>query len=139
MAADATGAAHAAHAPDTAAAVGARFARSLAAKDAGALKAILRPDVDFRAMTPGKFWEASDPDVIVDEMVLGTWFSPERRITAVLGVETDHVATLDRVGYRFKVQRPDGEFVIEQQAYYEMDGERISWLRIMCTGFLPVD
>jgi hypothetical protein len=137
-AAGATGAADTAHPPDAAAAVGARFARSLAAKDAGALKAVLRPDVDFRAMTPGKFWEASDPDTIVDDMVLGTWFSPERRITEVLAVETDHVGTLDRVGYRCKVQRPDGEFVIEQQAYYETDGERISWLRIMCSGFLPV-
>ena len=40
------------------------------------------------------------------------------------------------MGYRFKVERPDGEFIIEQQAYYETDGERISWLRIMCSGFL---
>jgi hypothetical protein len=35
------------------------------------------------------------------------------------------------------VKRPDGEFVIEQQAYLETDGDTISWLRIMCTGFLP--
>ena len=69
--------------------MGERFARSLAAKDAGALKAVLRPDVDFRAMTPGKFWEATDVDAIVDETMLGTWFAPERRITEVLAVEID--------------------------------------------------
>ena len=121
-----------------AALVGERFARALAEKDAVGLKALLRSDVDFRAMTPGKFWEASDVDVIVDQTMLGTWFDPERRITEVLAVETDSVGSLDRVGYRFKVERPDGQFVIEQQAYFETDGDKISWMRIMCSGFLPL-
>jgi hypothetical protein len=117
--------------------VGERFAQALAEKDAAGLKLVLRPDVDFRAMTPGKFWEATNVDVVVDEMMLGTWFVPERQITNVLSVTTDRVGSLDRVGYRFTVKRPDGEFVIEQQAYLETDGDTISWLRIMCSGFLP--
>jgi hypothetical protein len=58
-------------------------------------------------------------------------------VTSVLAIETDSIGSLERVGYRFEVQRPDGEFVIEQQAYFATDGEKISWLRIMCTGFLP--
>jgi len=119
--------------------IGERFARALADKDASALKALLRTDVDFKAMTPGKFWEAHDADVIVDETMLGTWFQPERRITETLAVDTDTLGSMDRVGYRFQVRRPDGDFTIEQQAYYETDGDRISWLRIMCTGFLPLD
>ena len=118
--------------------IGERFARALADKDASALKALLRTDVDFKAMTPGKFWEAHDADVIVDETMLGTWFQPERRITETLAVDTDTLGSMDRVGYRFQVRRPDGDFTIEQQAYYETDGDRISWLRIMCTGFLPL-
>lgn len=118
--------------------IGERFARALADKDARALKALLRSDVDFRAMTPGKFWEANDAASVVDETMLGTWFDPERRITDVLAIETDSLGSLGRVGYRFKVDRPDGEFTVEQQAYYETDGERISSLRIMCTGFLRV-
>ena len=118
--------------------VGERFARALGSKDSAGLKALLRSDVDFRAMTPGKFWESSDVDVIVDETMLGTWFDNQRRITEILAVETDSVGSLDRVGYRFKVERPEGEFIIEQQAYFETDGEKISWLRIMCTGFLPL-
>ncbi len=118
--------------------VGERFARALADKDAVGLKELLRSDVDFRAMTPGKFWEAGDVDVIVDETILGTWFAPERRITEVLAIETDSVGSLDRVSYRFKVKRPEGDSVIEQQAYFETDGEKISWLRIMCSGFIPL-
>ncbi len=117
--------------------VGERFARALAEKDAAGLKLVLRPDVDFRAMTPGTFWEATNVDVVVDEMMLGTWFAPERQITNVLSVTTDRVGSLEHVGYRFTVKRPDGDFVIEQQAYLETDGDTISWLRIMCSGFLP--
>jgi hypothetical protein len=118
--------------------IGERFARALADRDAAALKALLRIDVDFKAMTPGKFWEAHDVDVIVDETMLGTWFEPERRITETLAVDTDTLGPMDRVGYRFRVRRPDGEFTIEQQAYYVTDGDQISWLRIMCSGFLPL-
>jgi len=118
--------------------IGERFARALADKDAAALKALLRPDVDFKAMTPGKFWEARDAEAIVDDMILGTWFDPERRITKTLAVDTDTLGSMGRVGYRFQVRRPDGEFTIEQQAYYETDGYQISWLRIMCTGFISL-
>ncbi len=118
--------------------IGERFARALANKDAAALKALLRTDVDFKAMTPGKFWEAHDADMIVDGTILGTWFQPERRITETLAVDTDTLGSMDRVGYRFQVRHPDGEFTIEQQAYYVTDGDKMSWLRIMCTGFLPL-
>jgi len=125
-------------APGTPQYLGDRFARSLAARDADALKAILRPDVDFRAMTPGDIWEATDAAAVVDDTMLGSWFSAERPIVELLAVDTDTLGTRHRVGYRLKVQLPDGDSVVEQQAYFDSDGEKISWLRIMCTGFLPV-
>ena len=118
--------------------VGRRFAQALADKDAAGLKALLRPDVDFRAMTPGRFWESSDVDEIVDQTILGTWFDPERQITELVNVDTDSIGSVERVGYRFTVVRPDGDFTIEQQAYYQTDGATIAWLRIMCSGFLPL-
>ncbi len=118
--------------------VGERFARALADKDAAGMKALLQAPLDFRAMTPAKFWESNDVDAIVDETILGTWFAPDRRITELLSVETGTVGSVDRVGYRFRVVRPDGDFVIEQQAYYRTEAGRITWLRIMCSGFLPV-
>ena len=121
----------------TATQVGERFAQALAAKDATALKALLAPGVDFRAMTPTRFWEATDPDEIVDEDLLGMWFSPEREIVSLLAVDHDASGPVERVGYRLHVRRPDGDFVVEQQAYYQSEGERISWLRIMCSGFAP--
>lgn len=118
--------------------MGERFARALADRDSVGLKALLRPGVDFRAMTPTRFWESNDVDEIVDETILGTWFDPSRRITGIVGVETSTIERLERVGYRFVVDRPDGEFTIEQQVYYEHDGAAIVWMRVMCTGFLPL-
>ncbi len=118
--------------------IGERFAHALANKDAVGLKALLAAEVDFRAMTPAKFWESHDVDAIVDETILGTWFAPEGRITEVLSVQTEVLGSRHRVGYRFAVNRPDGDYIIEQQAYYESGGGRITWLRIMCSGYLSV-
>jgi hypothetical protein len=118
--------------------VGERFARELALKDAAELKALLGSDVDFRAMTPNRFWESNDVDVIVDETILGTWFPPPRRIVETLAVETGSIGSLERVAYRFLIDRPDGQFTIEQQAYYTTDGTTISWMRLMCSGFRPL-
>ena len=118
--------------------IGERFARCLAEKDAVGLKALLQIGVDFRALTPGRAWEGSSSEQIVDETIFGTWFDADRKIVEVLAIETDTVGPLERVGYRFRVERPDGEFVIEQQAYLETESDQIKWLRIMCTGFLPV-
>jgi hypothetical protein len=39
--------------------IGERFAHALATKDAQGLLAVLDPEVDFRGLTPGRFWEAS--------------------------------------------------------------------------------
>jgi len=125
--------------------VGERFARSLARKDASALKSMLHPEVDFMALTPGKFWEAHDTEVVVDDIILGTWFQPGRRITETISVDSDVIGgaegaeEVERVGYRFRVARPDGEFILEQQAYFRVDGDQIAALRIMCTGFLPIE
>jgi hypothetical protein len=117
--------------------MGERFARALAAKDAAGLKALLRPDVDFAAMTPSRFWESRDAEEVVDDTILGTWFAPDRRINELSTIESGDLGPLERVGYQFDVTLPDGEFGIQQQAYLRVDDQQISWLRIMCTGFVP--
>ncbi len=32
--------------------------------------------MDFRALTPGRVWDASTPDAVIDEVILGSWFEP---------------------------------------------------------------
>ena len=85
-------------------------------------------------MTPGGVAESHDADVVVDEVMLGRWFTPDRSITAVLAIDGDHVGPVDRVGYRFRAELPDGEFIVEQQAYLKTQDDRICWLQILALG-----
>src|SRR4249919_2905365 len=79
--------------------LGERFARTLAAQDAVALKALLAPHLSFKALTPGRCWEGDDADEIVDDVILGTWFPPERSITGILSIDRGAVGAVDHVAY----------------------------------------
>jgi hypothetical protein len=118
--------------------VGERFARAVAAKDAPALLGLLAPEIDFRALTPGRFWESSSATEVVNDMIFGHWFEPTDRIDDVEAIENDVVVDRNRVAYRFHITNDDGAFIVEQQAYYNTDGDTIDWLRIMCSGYRPV-
>ena len=119
--------------------LGESFARAIAAKNATALLGLLSPEVDFRAMTPGRFWEASSAEEVVNDVIFGKWFEDTDRIDAVDAIECDTVAGRRRVGYRFRVTNADGAFLVEQQAYFDAERDHIDWLRIMCSGYLPVE
>ncbi|HZW44241.1 MAG TPA: hypothetical protein VFF32_07615 [Dermatophilaceae bacterium] len=117
--------------------LGADFANAVAAKDHDRVRALIHAEVDFQAMTPGEFWHASCPDEIVG--VLDEWFGEDDLIEAVELLDCDGFADRKRVGYRLRVKRPDGQHLIEQQAYLsERDGQ-IGWLRIMCSGYRRAD
>jgi hypothetical protein len=116
--------------------LGERFVRSVAAQDAESLRELLAPKVSFRALTPGRYWEIDDADPVVDEVILGTWFSPDRSIARILGIDSATAGAVVRVGYRFQAKLPDGDFIVEQQAYLKAENDKISWLRILCSGFV---
>jgi hypothetical protein len=119
--------------------IGERFARAVAEKDASTLLELLAPQVDFRAMTPGRFWEAGTAVEVVDGAILGHWFEPTDVIEAIEGINHDAFVDRERVGYRFRVTNSDGSFIVEQQAYYAVEDNAISWLRIMCSGYRPIE
>jgi hypothetical protein len=112
------------------------FAQAMATKDHGALRALLDPDVDFRAMTPARFWEASSPDGFIDAVRI--WFTADDVIEDLESVETDAFADRERVGYRLRVRRDGQPNTVEQQAYFSERDGRIAWLRIMCAGYRPL-
>ena len=119
--------------------LGSRFAEAIAAKDADAITALLAPDVDFRALTPRKFWEASTPADVVD-VLFANWFESDDHIDALVDVTVGTpVEDTQHVGYRFAITNPDGPHTVEQQAYYRADGEQISYLRVVCSGYRPVE
>jgi hypothetical protein len=116
--------------------LGVRLARAIAAKDEVALRAVLADDVDFRGLTPGRTWEGTGPDAVV-ETVFGSWFEPADEIERVVDVsERDDVADTSHVSYRFDLVTPSGSYVAEQQAYYR-GTDTIEHLRVMCSGFRP--
>lgn len=112
--------------------LGEDLAHAIAAKDHAAVGALLAPDVDFNAMTPGRTWD----DLLA---ALPVWFDDGDVIEGVDKVETDAFADRERVGYRLKVRNGDGLHLVEQQAYYGVTDGKIGWLRIMCAGYRPVE
>ena len=115
---------------------GAAFAEALAKKDFAAVAALLDPEVDFRGMTPRRFWEAHGADAVVDE-ILRQWFEESDDIEELVEVRSGGMADMEHVAYRFRGTNPDGPFVVEQQAYLTTEGGRIVWMRVLCSGFRP--
>jgi hypothetical protein len=117
--------------------LGIRFASAFAAKDYPRIRELLHPEIDFRGVTNSRAWEAGDPEAVITG-VLQLWLEDSDDVEALEHVESDSVVDRERVGYRFRVRNPDGEWVVEQQAYVgERDGQ-IGWMRVVCSGFRPV-
>lgn len=118
---------------------GERFARALAAKDRAALLDVLAPEVDFKGLTPRRFWEAATAGELVDGVLLGQWFEPSDEIESLDEVGAGRVADAERVAYRLRVASGGGTYAVEQQAYYTVENGRIAWLRVLCSGFRPIE
>jgi hypothetical protein len=116
--------------------LGRDFAEALGRKDFDAVVALLDPAIDFRGMTPGRTWEASDPGALVSG-VLRQWFEDSDELDEIVSIETDRVSDRNRVAYRFRGHNGDGPFVVEQQAYYTERNGRIDWMRVLCSGYRP--
>jgi hypothetical protein len=119
--------------PDT---LGAEFARAVAVKDYDRVLDLMHPEIDFRALTPSRNWEAGDADAVISD-VLRQWFEDSDEIETLERLESDSFADRERVGYRFSVRNPDGRFLVEQQAYLSARDGRIGWMRVVCSGFRP--
>lgn len=120
-------------------AAGERFARAVAAKDAVALAATMADGIDFQALTPGRHWQAHSPREVAEETVLRFWFGPGAAITGLAGLTTGEVGGRQHVAYRLQVTRDGREYLVEQQAYYDTEGDQISWMRVLCAGYRPAD
>jgi hypothetical protein len=118
--------------------LGTDFAHAFADKDAARIRELLHAEVDFRGLTPRCFWEADDPDAVVD-ILFANWLEDDDKVVGIEGIESDTVADRERVGYRFSVTNPDGRFLVEQQAYLSTRDGRIDWMRVVCSGFRPAD
>jgi hypothetical protein len=114
-----------------------QFAAAIADRDHTALRALFATPVDFRAVTPRRFWDAETPSEVAD-IVLGTWFDESKQSMELCLAEDDAVGDAPKVSYRMSVLTDAGPALVEQVAYYaERDG-MITHLRLVCSGFRPV-
>jgi hypothetical protein len=120
------------------ASVGERFVRAIVAKDIDGLHRVLADPVDFQALTPGRHWQAGRPAEVAGEIVLGRWFGTGDDIVELCSMQAGRVADREHLAYRLRVRRAGRDYLVEQQAYYDADGPRISWLRLLCSGYQPV-
>ncbi len=72
------------------------------------------------------------------DIVLGTWFDPSKTITGLTVLESDAVGDVEKVSYRLSVLLDAGPAVVEQVAYYSSQGDQITRLRLVCSGFRPL-
>jgi hypothetical protein len=114
---------------------GPAFAHALAARDFDKLQSLLDPEVEFRALTPRRTWEADGDSPTVD--LFRNWFDEATVIEQVQRVDLDAVGDRQHLVYRFSGHDDDAPFVVEQHVYFtERDG-RMDWMRMMCSGFRP--
>ena len=92
----------------------------------------------MRALTPGRVWEARTPDALVNDVFLGSWFEPCDVIQRIESVQHGRVGTRTRIGYRLRVENAGRTFTVEQQAFCDLTDGKITWLRVLCSGFVPV-
>jgi hypothetical protein len=109
------------------------FVEAILARDLSRACSLLHADIDFRAMTPKRIWEAEDPAGV--EEVLRAWFEhPEREVERVEPTEPGSVEDTLQVGWRVHGSDANGPFVYEQLAYVREEQGQVVWLRVMCSG-----
>ncbi len=117
---------------------GEKFARAVAAKDQAALRAVLSDTIDFQALTPGRVFHAASGTELAVEVILGTWFA-RAQMDELCAVTAGRVADREHVAYRVRLHADGDEYLVEQQAYYQTaDDGRISWMRVLCSGYQPL-
>ncbi len=101
------------------------------------LRGLFSTPVTFRAVTPRRFWDA-ETAVGVADIILGTWFGPDKQVTDIISLKTDRIGDVQKVSYRLRVDLDSGPTVIEQVVYYTQMDAQIVDLRLVCSGFRPI-
>jgi hypothetical protein len=110
---------------------------AIVARDFARVVALLHPEIDFRAMTPNRVWEAEAPAGV--EAVLREWLDdPDEDVEGIEATEPVSIEGTVRVGWLVRFSDADGPHVFEQQAYVRERDAQIGWMRVMCSGAIPL-
>jgi hypothetical protein len=70
-------------------------------------------------------------------VILGAWFEAGDAIERIELVQASRLGSRIRMGYRVRVSNAAGCFTVEQQALLDLTDGKITWLRVLCSGFIP--
>jgi hypothetical protein len=113
--------------------VASALVEAIVVRDFARVVALLHPEIDFRAMTPTRVWEADGPSGV--EAVLREWLDdPDEEVEGIEATQPISIEDTVRVGWLVRIVDGDGPHIFEQQAYVrERDGQ-VDWMRVMCSG-----
>jgi hypothetical protein len=115
--------------------IGAGLVTALAERDFARLAETLTPDVRMRALIPPGPLELSGADAAAAKF--SSWFGNAEEFELIRS-GTDTVADRLHVFYRLRVKKPgDIRKIVEQHLLCALDGEGISAIDLVCTGFRP--
>ncbi len=110
------------------------FVNALAAGDFARLETCLSPRVRFRALVPSGLREREGAKETA--ALFRSWFEGVGRFE-ILAAELEPIAHRAHVRYRLREFYPDGDTeVIEQDAFCELEEDRISAMDLVCSGHL---
>jgi hypothetical protein len=91
---------------------------------------------EFRAALNARL--TKDVTAVIDDVILGTWFASCDTMELVETADTGIVGDRHSFSYRLQGTNGDGMFVIEQRAYFDIAEGKITWMRVLCSGFQPL-
>ena len=111
------------------------FVRALVDGDASRLARTLAPHVQMRALLPPGPIEVLGAEAVAGKFT--TWFGSAEEMQLIRSA-SDAVADRLHVSYRLRMRRPGDPWkVVEQHLLCAHDGNRITALDLVCTGFRP--
>jgi len=113
-----------------------RFLDAVAATDFDAIAGCFADDARMRALVPSRLRDESGPDAIAERYRF--WLGGADTVELV-DREHDDILGSERLRYRLRIVHPkNGEQVMEQEGYATVNGDRITALNLVCSGFLPL-
>lgn len=147
---------------DIGARVGTAFVDALVRGDFEAMASLLQPEVEFRGLSPHKFLKASRADPVGGVIrAFRLWFfegegayadHPEELLSCAVAPfgrggryklsyqirsKSQEMAQHFRAEYGAEIA-DDADWLVEQEAYFDVREGRIGWLIVLCGGYQPL-
>lgn len=139
--------------------LGRELIAALARGDWDKVRALLHPELHLRGITPGKFNEAKGEGAVDQAIeIFKLWFFEDTdRLESVEWCEVQPIGRYGRYKlsyglrgtspgmvdaystWRLRELADDEDWIVEQEAYYEVRDGRIGWLIVLCGGYHPAD